>query len=257
MTRKNEKQNNLVKIVLLLLLYMGVILICFPLLKNIVLVDRTTTATVSEVSKYSEISKIPFERIEAPSLSEIMTSTNDLKSVGAIQVPSVDIELPVFAGLSQEELIYGAGAMYPERDPGTNNMILLGHHVGVSDLLFGKLMDVKVGAVVYLRYLSHYYSYQITTKKMVKETEIQILEDTTQPLLTLVTCDRGTKTENRLVITAVPVKRAPSKIKVQMTNYTKIAETQIQQLRFRRIWLPLSLIMLCLLLATYFILKKV
>lgn len=239
------------------MLYTGVILICFPLLKNVVLVEKTTTATVSEVSKYSEISQIPFERIEAPSLLEIMTSSNDLKSIGAIQVPSVDIELPVFAGLSQEELIYGTGAMYPERAPETNNMVLLGHHVGVSDLLFGKLMNVKVGAVVYLRYLSHYYSYQVTTKKMVKETEIQVLEDTPQPLLTLVTCDRGSKTDNRLVVTAVPVKETTRKIKEQMMNHAKKVETRVTQLRFRRIWLPLLLIMLCLFLATYFILKKV
>ncbi|MBO0409912.1 class A sortase [Enterococcus hulanensis] len=256
--RKNEKQNRLVKIVVLFLLYTGVLLVSFPILKNSILVEKVTTSKITEVKNLTEITQIPFERIEAPSVSEIMKSSNDFSSIGEVQVPGVGLDLPVFAGLSQEEMIYGAGSMYPKRNPQKDNLVLLGHHLGVSDLLFGKLKDAQLGDTIYLRYLSNYYAYKIQSKEIVNEADIAVLENTAKPLLTLVTCDRGTQTTGRLVITAKLVEaQAKDSIQTKMTKQEKVSHGQKPRLRLSMIWLPLLGIGLLLVLLTYLIIKKV
>lgn len=257
MKRKNEKQNSRIKVVLLILLYTGILLICFPILKNSLFVEKTATIQTKEVKQLSEIQQIPFDRIEAPTITEIMKSSDTYTSIGALQIPSIGINLPVFAGLSQEAMLYGAGSMYPERDPKTNNLVLLGHHTGVSDLLFGKLADTKQGDIIYLRYLSQYYAYEIQTKKMVNETQISVLEKTNKPLLTLITCDRGTATEKRLVVTAKPVKDNHRMIKTKMLHQTRAKSRQQYKLKICRVWLPLLGLVLVLVILTYLIIKKV
>ncbi|MDU5335448.1 class A sortase [Enterococcus sp.] len=257
MKRKNEKQNRLIKVILLVFLYAGILLICFPILKDSLFVEKTTTIKTTEVARLSEIDQIPFERIEAPAISDIMKSSDAYTSIGAIQLPSIGMSLPIFAGLSQEAMLYGAGSMYPERDPNTNNLVLLGHHTGVSDLLFGKLAEVKRGDQIYLRYLSRYYAYEIQTKKMVNETQINVLEKSTVPLLTLVTCDRDTATKMRLVVTAKPVKQMSTVVKTKMTHQVKEKQEQQILLKVGHVWLPLLGIIAVLVLLTYLIIKKV
>lgn len=257
MKRKNEKQNKGIKAVLLILLYAGILLICFPILKNSLFVEKTATIQTTEVKQLSEVQQIPFDRIEAPTITEIMKSSDTYTSIGALQIPSIGINLPVFAGLSQEAMLYGAGSMYPERDPKRNNLVLLGHHTGVSDLLFGKLTDTKQGDLIYLRYLSQYYAYEIQAKKMVNETQIDVLEKSKQPLLTLVTCDRGTATEKRLVVTAKPVKDNHRTIQTKMLHQTKVKSRQQYQLKITHVWLPLLGITVSLVILTYLIIKKV
>lgn len=257
MKRKNEKQNKGIKVVLLLLLYAGVLLICFPILKNSLFVEKTATIQTTEVKQLSEVQQIPFERIEAPTIADIMKSRDDFTSIGALQIPSIGLNLPIFAGLSQEAMLYGAGSMYPERDPETNNLVLLGHHTGVSDLLFGKLADTKQGDIIYLHYLSQYYAYEIQMKKLVNETQISVLEKSTQPLLTLVTCDRVTATEKRLVVTAKLIKDKRRTIQTKMLRQLKAKEQQQYKLKIRQVWFPLFGIMLVLMILTYLIIKKV
>lgn len=155
-------------------------------------------------------------------------------------------------------MIYGAGSMYPKRNPQKDNLVLLGHHLGVSDLLFGKLKDAQLGDTIYLRYLSNYYAYKIQSKEVVNEADIAVLENTAKPLLTLVTCDRGTQTTGRLVITAKLVAdQAKDSIQTKMTKQEKVSHGQKPRLRLSLIWLPLLGIGLLLVLLTYLIIKKV
>jgi len=255
--KPSKRRNNWVKVLLIVMLYVGVCLISLPVLKNMTLVVKTSSAHITEVTKLTTIKQIPFNQISAPSIADVVQSDNQLTSIGTLQVPSVDLNVPVFAGMSQSELLYGAGSMYPERDPKSENVVLAGHHLGVSSLLFGKLMDAKVGAAIYLRYLGKYYHYTISTRRIVDEHDLAVLKNTTHPQLTLITCDQAGATSGRLVLTAQIQSSQAETIATKMTQQQRRYQHTLTKLQWTNLWLPVLLIGAFLLIATYVIIKKV
>lgn len=256
--QKNEKPNRRIKAFLLLLLYAGIFLLFFPVFRNLLLVEKTTTATITEVKNLSEISSVPFERIDAPTMSEILGSKNALNSIGGLQIPDLALGLPIFAGINQEQSLYGVLSMYPDRSPEKQNLVLIGHHFGVSDVLFGKLQELKVGQKVYLRYLGKYAAYKVTENRVINEDETEVLEDTVKPKLTLITCDRITQTEKRILVTAVPLPTNDQK-QLKKTVETAVKKQQKRKwvVQLQHIWLPLMGIGLLLIGLTILIIKKV
>ncbi|EOH97516.1 class A sortase [Enterococcus pallens] len=257
-TRKT-KQNSLLKIILLLLTYIGLLLVFFPIIKDLVFVEKTTHTTITKINQAKEIENIPFDRIDAPTLREIAESSpQNLESIGEIQLPSIDLVTPIFSGLSQQQMIYGAGSMYPKRDPRRNNLVLLGHHVGVSDLLFGKLQQAKVGQKIYLRYLSDYLEYVITEQKTIDETDLAYLAESSSPKLTLITCDKPTLTKKRIAVIAQPIKAAgAASVKTKMNKETKQYKQVQTSLRIKKIVWPIVCLAVLFILVTIGILKKV
>ncbi|MUG33622.1 sortase, partial [Psychrobacter sanguinis] len=75
--------------------------------------------------------------------------------IGGIAIPELGINLPIFKGLGNVELIYGAGTMKEDQVMGgDNNYSLASHHifglVGSSEMLFSPLERAKDGMVIYL-----------------------------------------------------------------------------------------------------------
>lgn len=82
-------------------------------------------------------------------------AAQQLPVIGGIAIPELGINLPIFKGLGNTELIYGAGTMKEEQVMGgENNYSLASHHIfgitGSSQMLFSPLERAQNGMSIYL-----------------------------------------------------------------------------------------------------------
>ena len=104
---------------------------------------------------------------------------------GILRIPSVDLELPVYAGTQEKNLTRGAGRIEgtPPLD-GEGNTGIAAHRDGY----FRVLKDVAVGDVIEVESLSGVEQFRITDLLIVKPEDVYVLDPTAERTLTLVTC---------------------------------------------------------------------
>lgn len=131
--------------------------------------------------------------------------------IASIAIPSVKIRLPIFKGLSNEALLYGAGTLSPDQEMGAGNYALASHRSDQPDLLFTPLENIMLGDLIYLTDLSHVYTYEVIEKEKVVPTKAEVLDVVPEKkLLTLITCGDLYAT-NRLVVQAELIEVTPMK----------------------------------------------
>lgn len=143
--------------------------------------------------------------ISTKSVLEAQWKSQSLPVIGGIAIPDVGINLPIFKGLGNTELTYGAGTMKEnEVMGGENNYALASHHVfgltGSSGMLFSPLERATKGIKVYLTDKENIYTYVITNVEVVSPEATYVIDDTAgKSQLTLVTCTDAEATQRTVV----------------------------------------------------------
>ena len=139
------------------------------------------------------------------------------------------INLPIFKGVTNDNLLYGAGTMKDNQVMGgENNYALASHHVfgltGSSQMLFSPLEKAKVGMTIYLTDKSMIYTYKITEIESVSPEQTEVLADVVgESTLTLVTCEDKEATKRLIVKASLTDSRAyqkATKVQVKAFNYS-------------------------------------
>ncbi|TDM19630.1 class A sortase [Macrococcoides canis] len=109
--------------------------------------------------------------------------------IGYIQIPEVNLELPVLEGLTNENLNVATGTMKPGQEMGKRNYAIAGHHMPNENLLFSPLMRVKIGDLVYLTDKDRTYVYKVTKTEVLSIDRGDVIEDSEgDKIITLITC---------------------------------------------------------------------
>ncbi|WBF54020.1 class A sortase [Macrococcoides canis] len=109
--------------------------------------------------------------------------------VGYIQIPEVNLELPVLEGLTNENLNVATGTMKPGQEMGKRNYAIAGHHMPNENLLFSPLMRVKKGNLVYLTDKDRTYVYKVSKTEVLSIDRGDVVEDSEgDKIITLITC---------------------------------------------------------------------
>jgi sortase A len=104
---------------------------------------------------------------------------------GLLHIPAVDLTVPIFEGTAELNLSRGVGRIDGTSDIGeSGNMGIAGHRDG----FFRSLKDVKVGDVIEVETLDQVVSYRIENFLIVDPSDIEVLDQTSESMLTLVTC---------------------------------------------------------------------
>lgn len=146
-----------------------------------------------------------FDKVKELSFSSLLTLPNadNVEGIGIISMPEVDMTLPILDGLSDANLMAGAGTMKQDQVPGQGNYSIAGHNWRDRTTLFSPLHRAEKGMSIFLTIDGETYEYSVSTIQTVKPTRIDIIEDQDEPLLTLVTCNHdGSK---RLIVQATLV----------------------------------------------------
>lgn len=120
---------------------------------------------------------------------ELNGKSKKLPVIASVAVPSVDICLPVFKGLENDGLYYGAGTLSADQEMGEGNYGIASHRSDQADLLFTPLEQVSIGDKIYLTDLTNVYTYVAVWKEEVDPERVEVLEvDPERTLVTLLTC---------------------------------------------------------------------
>lgn len=140
---------------------------------------------------------------ERPDYGELLCTTED-GIMGYVEIPSIQIRLPIYHGYTENELSKGAGHLPSSSLPvgGKSTHAVLAAHSGRADSkMFTDLDQVKEGDLIYLYVLHKTLMYevdQITVTTPDDTDAIQIIDG--EDLLTLLTCTPyGTNTHRLLV----------------------------------------------------------
>ncbi|WP_407350356.1 class A sortase [Lactococcus garvieae] len=123
-------------------------------------------------------------------------SDKGLDTGGLLSIPDVNMKLPILKGLNQDSLMYGAVGAKPNQKLGQGNFTLASHTIfntmtgGIEkDLLFGNLVDAKVGQKIFVTDKATTYEYVIDKIRKVTAKQSDILEDHVNVKeITLYTC---------------------------------------------------------------------
>jgi len=105
--------------------------------------------------------------------------------VGKIEIPRLGLSAVIFEGTDEPVLRQGVGHLTGSALPGqTGNVVLAGHR----DSFFRALRNIRPGDVVDVTTEQGSRTYSVGTTRIIKPTEVSVLEPTSVPTLTLVTC---------------------------------------------------------------------
>ena len=212
-SKKNKRKNLLINILAGFLILLSLALIFNSKIRNIFMVWNTNKYQVSQVSKEkleennNSEGNFDFNSVKSISSEAVLSAQWDaqqLPVIGGIAIPEVEINLPIFKGLDNVNLFYGAGTMKPNQKMGEGNYSLASHHIftaeNASQMLFSPLVNAKKGMKIYLTDKDKVYTYVIREVKHVTPDRVDEIDDREGiNEITLVTCVDYDATERIIV----------------------------------------------------------
>ena len=211
--KKFKLRNFIINCAVFLLFLVALALIFNSSIRNMIMVWHTNQYQVSKVSK-EEIkqnkaveSSFEFSEVQSLSTEAVINAqwqAQKLPVIGGISIPEVSMNLPIFKGLDNVGLYYGAGTMKEDQQMGQGNYALASHHVfgitGASDMLFSPLDRAKIGMKIYITDKEKIYTYTISSIESVAPERVDVINDTEGVTeITLVTCEDAAATSRTIV----------------------------------------------------------
>ncbi|NQN67855.1 class A sortase [Streptococcus suis] len=169
---------------------------------------QITKVTAEDIEKNKQAeTTFDFEQVEAISTEAILAAqweAQQLPVIGGISIPELGINLPIFKGVSNVSLMYGAGTMKETQEMGKGNYSLASHHIfgvtGAADVLFSPLDRAQNGMKIYLTDKTNVYTYVIDSVQIVSPESVYVIDDVEgRTEVTLVTCTDYNATERIIV----------------------------------------------------------
>ncbi len=148
--------------------------------------------------------------------STFLSAGNIDKSLllGQIVIPSVNMNLPIFKGTTNDNLLAGATTMKESDKMGQGNFTLAGHYNKDKSILFGSLMDVKVGDIIRVTDKVDIYEYKVYDTVTIDDKALYMIDDERalihgNNIISLMTCYYSSNTGKRYFVLGDFVKKSP------------------------------------------------
>jgi len=217
------KKRIFVLLLLFLLFLLGLGLVAYPMISS-----HYTERHQSQVyTQYQEVvekaggEELDTARAEAEAYNELLASgatAAELEALdydsllnlagngimGYIEIPAIDVLLPIYHGVGEDSLERGAGHMPSTSLPigGRGTHTVISAHSGMATArMFTDLEQLEAGDVFYLHVLDEALAYEVDQILVVKPYQIDALKiDREQDYVTLVTCTPYGVNSHRLLV---------------------------------------------------------
>lgn len=117
--------------------------------------------------------------------------TDVLQKIGSLEIPILDLKLPIFKGflLTEDSMLQGAITNIEGQKMGEGNYVLSSHIMSNPDLLFSSIHLLGIGDIIYTYDTQYQYKYKVYDNFVVTEKDLYItyeIED--YDIITLYTC---------------------------------------------------------------------
>ena len=124
--------------------------------------------------------------------------------IALMEIPSIKLEQGVVKGITDNILNYYLGHFEDSANPGEKgNFSVAGHRVSSYSEAFANLYKAEIDDEIIVTANNKKHIYKITEMIIVEPTRIDVLDDTEEATITLVTCTVGAK--ERLIVKGVLV----------------------------------------------------
>lgn len=216
----------------------GLILCSYPLISGIVqgqaqkgtvatyqkMIDNSSDSSIEELlSRAKEYNEVLFESLTKLSSDKISVlseenynSTLDVGNgvMGSIEIPCINVNLPIYHGTSDEVLSAGVGHLNGSSLPigGVNTKSILTAHRGLpSSKLFTRLDELVEGDLFFIRVLNETLAYKVRDIQVIDPEDVGGLEiEEGKDLVSLITCTPYGLNTHRLVVTGERTEYEPA-----------------------------------------------
>jgi sortase A len=171
-----------------------------PLIVAIVLPSGHTPPNLAGGTRPNEAEIPDHLRPLVQSLAEIPVPTPGPEQATRIQIPAIGIDAPVVQGDGWEQLKKGVGQYVGSVNPGDDGNIILSAHNDIFGEIFRELDQLKPGDQITLFTNQRAYNYVIIDNKVVEPTAVEVMDQTEQPTVTLISCYPYLVDDQRIVV---------------------------------------------------------
>lgn len=173
------------------------------------------------------VAQAQYHFVKSASSSSYVATTMPAKESVTLSIPAINVSTPVIydetsfdngkiqKALEKGVVHYGTTAL-----PGTaGNIVVVGHSSGQPwtpgdyKFVFTLLDKLKPGDRILLDYQGERYTFRVSGSLVVTPDDLQSVQPTTKPQLTLITCTPVGTNKNRLIVTADQVSPDPASMK--------------------------------------------
>lgn len=173
-----------------------------PLISAIVLPSGHTPPNSPQGAQPNEAEIPEHLRPLVQSMVEIPIPTPGPQHAIRIQIPAINVDAPVIQGDGWEQLKKGVGQHLGTANPGERGNIVLSAHNDIFGEIFRELDKLKPGDAIILYTPQKTYTYTVTGSKIVEPTQVEVMDATTQPTATLISCYPYLVDNKRIVVVA-------------------------------------------------------
>ncbi|GKV57387.1 hypothetical protein NCCP2222_33340 [Sporosarcina sp. NCCP-2222] len=173
------------KKVALLMLAVGLCLIGYALIQMLS-TNQSEKAALAEAKKYLKMATVFDEKAIDEKQETLELSFQNGETIGILQIPNLNKELPIVEGTDEGALKQGVGHYTGTVYPGEKDQILLSGH---RDTVFTGLDKLQNGDSIIVKMAHGTFTYAIVDTKIVEQNDETVIRSTApEELLTLSTC---------------------------------------------------------------------
>lgn len=202
------------------LVLVGILILLFPSLmewkadqEQNELLKEAEQARRDQVSKLDSSLSASYERVsqllaeetaEATPIAAQSTAAGGDLPIATIEIPSIDLKLPVLEGATRENMRHAATHMSETTPLGeSGNAAIAAHRAHKKGRLFNRLNEVTSGDKIIINTEIKRFTYVVYKISVVEPTDLSVLEDKgKEKILTLITCDPLKNPTHRLIVQA-------------------------------------------------------
>lgn len=136
------------------------------------------------------------------SFAEVPIPTQGPEQAIRLQIPALGKDVPIVEGDGWEQLKKGVGHHIGSANPGEKGNVVLSAHNDIHGEIFRDLDKLEKGDKVILFTEKNDYVYVVTGTHIVKPTQVEFLEQTSEPTATLISCYPYMVDNKRIVVQA-------------------------------------------------------
>jgi sortase A len=173
-----------------------------PLITAIVLPGGHTPPTAPGGAQPNEAEIPEHLRPLVQSIANLPLPTPGPAQAMRIQIQAISVDAPVVQGDSWEQLKKGVGQHVGSADPGQAGNVVLSAHDDVFGEIFRNLDRLQPGDQVLLFTAQQQYVYIVTSSQIVEPTQVEVMNPTGDPTLTLISCYPYMVDKKRIIVFA-------------------------------------------------------
>jgi sortase A len=124
------------------------------------------------------------------------------RSATRLVIPALKVDVPVVEGVDWEQLKKGAGHLVGSADPGERGNCFIAGHNDIYGEIFRDLEELNIGDEILVYAGERSFRYIVRATRIVEPDDLSVMEPTSTPILTLLTCYPYMIDTHRLVVIA-------------------------------------------------------